>query len=95
MHESKNKKLRSQDQKGKHFVLAKPFAIKMGDQKQLDVESQMEIIPLYPQLTEGQQQLQSPRDDVDGNKITQADLDRYYDFQKISCFTMPLLLQLL
>ena len=48
----------------------------MGDQKQLDVESQMETIPLYPQLTEGQQQLQGPRDDVDGNKITQADLDR-------------------
>ena len=50
------------------FVLAKPFAIKMGDQKPFDVESRMETIP----LTEGQQE----RDDVDGNKISQADLDK-------------------
>ena len=50
-------------------MLAKPFAIKMGDKKQLDVESLME--------TEGQQPLlqQGPIGDVNGNTMTQADLD--------------------
>ena len=45
-------------------MLAKPFVVKMGDLKQLDVESQMETTPLHP------------RDDVHGNKRSQADLDR-------------------
>ena len=46
----------------------------MGDLT--DIESQLEVIPLYPQLTQQQQQQQQDADEVDGN-ITQADLDRY------------------
>ena len=47
----------------------------MGDLSK-DIESQQEAIPLYPQLTQQQQQLlQQGDDEVDGT-LTQAHLDR-------------------